>query len=151
MGRLVVTEFMTLDGVMEAPGAEEHRSGRNAWALRTTDEEMQRFNGEQLDAAAALLFGRTTYQIWAAFWPSLPDENPTRDRIDDLPKFVVSRSLARADWVNTTIVAGDIGTEVAALKERIEGEILVYGSADLVAELLARELVDELRLEVFPV
>jgi class 3 adenylate cyclase/dihydrofolate reductase len=151
MGRLVVTEFMTLDGVMEAPGLEEHRSGRNAWALRTTDEEMNRFNDDQLRAADAILLGRMTYQIWAAFWPLFTGENPTAKRLDELPKYVVSKSLSRADWVNTTILRGDVGTEVAALKDRVAGEILVYGSADLLAELLALGLVDELRLELFPV
>src|SRR4029453_2527414 len=118
MGRLVVTEFMTLDGVMEAPGLEEHRSGRNAWALRTTDEEMNRFNDDQLRAADAILLGRMTYQIWAAFWPLFTGENPTAKRLDELPKYVVSKSLSRADWVNTTILRGDVGTEVAALKDR---------------------------------
>jgi dihydrofolate reductase len=150
MGRLVVTEFMTLDGVMEAPGFEEHRSGRNAWALRTTDEELQRYNSEQVEGADAILLGRTTYQIWAAFWP-LAEDNELGRRLETLPKFVVSKSMRRADWANTTILGGDIATEVATLKERIAGEILVEGSADLLAELLAHELVDELRLELFPI
>ncbi len=98
MGRLVVTEFMTVDGVMEAPGFDEHRSGRNAWALRLSDDEMQAFNRDQLLDADALLLGRTTYQIWAAFWPSLKDEESFGRRVNELPKYVVSKSLARADW-----------------------------------------------------
>src|SRR3954462_12712357 len=130
MGRLIVTEFVTVDGVMEAPGFEEHRSGRNAWALRLSDGEMQRYNEEQLRSADAILLGRTTYQIWAAFWPSLADEERFGRRTNELPKDVVSGPLARADWTNTTILRGDLAAEVAALKERIDGNIIVFGSAD---------------------
>ena len=151
MGRLVVTEFMTVDGVMEAPGFDEHRSGRNAWALRLSDDDMQVFNRDQLRDADALLFGRTTYQIWAAFWPSLKDEASFGQRVNELPKFVVSKSLGHADWDNTTILRGDPAEEAAALKARIDGELLVYGSADLVSALMSAELVDEYRIIVFPV
>ena len=151
MGRLIVTEFMTVDGVMEAPGFDEHRSGRNAWALRLSDDDMQVFNQDQLIAADALLFGRTTYQIWAAFWPSLKDEASFGRRVNEVPKFVVSKSLGHADWGNTTILHGDPAEEAAALKARIDGELLVYGSADLVSALMSAELVDEYRIIVFPV
>jgi class 3 adenylate cyclase/dihydrofolate reductase len=151
MGRLVVTEFMTLDGVMEAPGAEEHRAGRNAWALRLADEDVQRYNLEQIEAAEALLFGRTTYLIWAAFWPALADDPVIGRRVNDLPKYVVSRSLRRTDWNNSTIVRGDLATEVEAIKERTDGEVVVYGSADLVDQLLRLGLVDELRLMLHPI
>ena len=151
MGRLIVSEFVTLDGVMEAPGFEEHRSGRNAWALRLTDDDMQRYKRQEIREAAAILLGRTTYQIWAAFWPSLKDDEAFGRRMNDIPKYVVSSTLMGADWVNSTILPGDVGTEVAALKRRIEGEIVVNGSADLVAELMKRDLVDEYRLMVFPV
>src|SRR3989442_15939414 len=133
MGRLILTEFVTVDGVMEAPGFEEHRSGRNAWALRLSDDEMQRFNQDQMRSAAAILLGRTTYQIWAAFWPSLADEESFGRRVNVLPKYVVSSTLARADWTNTTIIRGDLRTEGGALKERIDGNIPVFGSAALPA------------------
>jgi class 3 adenylate cyclase/dihydrofolate reductase len=151
MGRLVVTEFMTVDGVMEAPGFDEHRSGRNAWALRLSDGDMQTFNSDQLLAAEALLLGRITYQIWAAFWPSLEDEASFGRRVNELPKYVVSKSLGHADWNNTTILRGDPAEEAGALKARIDGEVLVYGSADLVAALMSAELIDEYRIIVFPV
>jgi len=151
MGRLIVSEFVTLDGIMEAPGFEEHRSGRNAWALRLSDDDMQRYKRQEIREAAAILLGRTTYQIWAAFWPSLKDDEAFGRRMNDIPKYVVSSTLMGADWVNSTILPGDVGTEVAALKRRIEGEIVVNGSADLVAELMKRDLVDEYRLMVFPV
>ena len=151
MGRLILTAFMTVDGVMEAPGFDEHRSGRNAWALRLTDDELQRNNKQQLDSAEVILLGRTTYQIWAAFWPSFKNDETFGRRMNDIPKYVVSNTLARADWANTTILHGDAAVEVAALKERIDGEILLYGSADLLATLMKAELIDEYRLMLFPV
>ncbi len=149
--RLVVVEFMTLDGVMEAPGSEEHRSGRNMWAL-ISDPGFQRFNGEQIMSAEALLFGRTTFNIWAAFWPTAPEV--VRDmsaRIGALPKYVVSKTLRSTDWENTTILRGDLADEVGRLRDQPGGELVVYGSADLVAGLLELDLVDELRILVFPV
>jgi class 3 adenylate cyclase/dihydrofolate reductase len=151
MGRLIVSEFVTVDGVMEAPGFEEHRSGRNAWALRAGDEETQRYKRDELNAAAAILLGRTTYEIWAAFWPSLPDDEPFGRRMNDISKYVVSNSLTRAEWANTTIVSGDLGAEVAAIRHQIDGDLVVFGSADLVADLTKLDLVDEYRLMLFPV
>ena len=150
--RLVVIEFMTLDGVMEAPGFEEHRTGRNAWAMRVADAELQDFNGAQVDRAAALLFGRTTFNIWAAFWPSAPEPAaPMAARIAAVPKYVVSRTLPDSDWENTTVLRGDLNTEVRRLKAQDGGDLLVYGSADLVAGLLELDLVDELPILPFPV
>jgi class 3 adenylate cyclase len=151
--RLAVVEFMTLDGVMEAPGFEEHRTGRNAWAMQAADSELADFNGSQVDGAAALLFGRTTFNVWAAFWPTAPEvAQAMARRITDLPKYVVSKTLAESDWANTTILRGDLGEEIRRLKAQPgEGEILVYGSADLVAGLLELDLVDELRILLFPV
>jgi dihydrofolate reductase len=93
MRRLIATEFVTLDGVMEAPGHDQHRDGRNAWALAGADEDQQRFKIEELDAADALVFGRVTYDIWAAFWPSAPNDDGFADRMNSLPKYVVSHSL----------------------------------------------------------
>src|SRR5215212_9064540 len=101
---LIVSEFVTLDGVMEAPGFEEHRAGRNAWALRSGDEALERYNREQVFGADAFLFGRTTYSIWAAFWPTGPATDGMTERINDLPKYVVSKRLDRTDWNNTTVL-----------------------------------------------
>lgn len=150
--KLVVTEFLTVDGVMEAPGFDEHRDGRNAWALRLQDAENQEWNLGQLDAADAILLGRTTYQIWAAFWPSadVPIDDFVR-RLNSLPKYVVSRTLERTDWQNTIVLRGDIATEVEALKRQPGGDLLVFGSAELVNELMAHRLVDEYRLMIYPV
>jgi class 3 adenylate cyclase/dihydrofolate reductase len=146
---LIYSGFMTLDGVMEAPGFEEHRDGRNAWALRGQDVENQNWNYEQVMRADAVLLGRTTYQIFAAFWPTAPAGEFT-DRMNQIPKYVVSRTLQRADWANTTILSGDPAAEVEALKAREGGELILYGSADLTNALLERDLIDEFRLQVFP-
>ena len=150
--KLVVVEFMTLDGVMEAPGFEEHRSGRNAWAMRGDDPELGAFNARQITGADALLFGRTTFNIWAAYWPTAPEPAAAMGRhINSIPKYVVSKSLGSTDWANTTILHGDLGEDVAALKDHPGGDLMVYGSADLVGGLLERDLVDELRIVLFPV
>jgi len=150
VGRLIAVEFMTLDGVMEAPGFDEHRSGRNAWALRHADEELQAYNLEHLEDAGAILLGRTTYQIWAAFWPQMPPDDPFGSRINGLPKYVVSKTLERADWTGTTILRGEVATEVGAIKER-PGTVILFGSADLLAGLIGAGLVDEYRVLVYPV
>ena len=150
--RLIVTAFVTLDGVIEAPGFDEHRDGRNAWALRIQGDDDGVHNRAQALAADALLMGRKTWQIWAAFWPTAPDEAAElREHLNRVPKYVVSRSLQRADWENTTIISGDIARAVAELKAKPGGELVVYGSADLVDELLKHGLVDEYRLLVYPV
>jgi class 3 adenylate cyclase/dihydrofolate reductase len=151
MGRIVVTEFMTLDGVIEGPGHEEHRDGKNAWALQSAAEDQQRFKIDELLAADAVLLGRVTYEIFAAFWPNAPPDNGFADKMNALDKYVVSTSLRTASWNNTRIIDGDLLAEVSELKERYEGDILVFGSADLVDSLIELDLVDELRIMVFPV
>ena len=149
--RLILSAFMTVDGVMEAPGFDEHRDGRNAWALRLHDPESQEWNAEQIRTADAVLLGRVTYQIWAAFWQAADPANEMTQRLNALPKYVVSHTLQRADWVNTTILSGDALAEVEALKARPGGDLVLYGSADLAATLAAHGLIDEYRLMVFPV
>jgi class 3 adenylate cyclase len=148
--KLVVTDFLTVDGVIEGPGFDEHRDGRNAWALRLQDDEAEEWNKQQLYDAEALLMGRITYQIWAAFWPSVPEDRFSR-AMNDIPKYVVSRSLKSADWHNTTVLNGDVASAVAELKTQPGGDLLCYGSAELVTELLAHRLIDEYRLSVYPV
>jgi class 3 adenylate cyclase len=150
--RLVVTEFMTLDGVMEAPGLEEHRSGRNGWAMQISDDLLQAFNLGQVAGADALLFGRTTYNVWAAFWPTAPEVAADLGRrINALPKYVVSKTLRDPEWANTVVLRGDLEDEIRRLKAMPGGEIVMYGSADLLAGLLELDLVDELRIVLFPV
>jgi len=152
MGKLVVTEFVTLDGVMEDPGgAEKDRFGRGGWAFRfDRGEDGDRFKLEELAAADAQLLGRVTYEGFAKAWPSM-DAGEFGEKMNSMPKFVVSSTLESPSWNNTTVLHGELGEEVAALKERFEGDVLVAGSARLVQGLLALDLVDVLRLMVFPV
>jgi class 3 adenylate cyclase/dihydrofolate reductase len=151
MRRLVVAEFMTLDGVMEAPGFEEHRDGKNAWALRFQSEETQQFVRDQFASADAFLLGRTTYQIWAAFWPSAPVDDVFTKQMNALPKYVVSHTLKEVTWSNSHLLQGDVFAEIAALKDQPGRDIVVAGSADLVAGLMEHNLVDEYQLLVFPI
>lgn len=149
--RLILSAFVTVDGVMEAPGFEEHRDGRNAWALRRQDPESEAWNRELVERADAILLGRVTYQMWDAFWRNLDKDLPLKRRLDEIPKYVVSKTLRRADWNNTTILSGDPAAEVEALKAQPGGELILYGSADLVNALLAHDLFDEYRLQVYPI
>jgi len=147
--RLVVTAFMTLDGVVEGPGFDEHRDGRNAWALRVQGPEDEAYNSAQIRSAEALLLGRRTWQIWAAFWPTAP--GPLAELMNAMPKYVVSNTIERADWNNTTILSGDIRQRVVDLKSKPGGELVVYGSPSLLEFLLEHDLVDEYRILVYPV
>ena len=140
MRRLIVAEFLTLDGVMEAPGFEEHRDGKNAWALRFQTPEMQDFIRGQFATVGAFLLGRKTYQIWAAFWPTAGGDDGFAKQMNDLPKYVVSSTLQEAEWSNSTIIRGDLAEQVAELKRQPGQDILVEGSADLVAGLIEHGL-----------
>jgi class 3 adenylate cyclase/dihydrofolate reductase len=149
--KLIASEFLTLDGVMEAPGHERHRDGRNAWALQYAGEDQQRFKIDELFNAGAILLGRVTYEIFAAFWPTAPKDQGFADRMNSIPKYVVSKTLKSASWSNTTILAGDPRQEVAALKRQPGGDILLHGSAQLFNALAEADLIDEYRLMIFPV
>ena len=151
MRRLIVAEFITLDGVMEAPGFEEHRDGKNAWALRLQSEEVQGFIRDQYANVDAFLLGRTTYQIWAAFWPTIPSDDVFTKQMNDLPKYVVSSTLKEVEWNNSKLLRGDIFAEVAELKRQPGRDIVVAGSADLVNGLMEHDLVDEYQLLLFPI
>jgi dihydrofolate reductase len=149
MGRLVISEFVTLDGVIEDPGGAE-KSPHGGWAFKfERGEEGDRFKYDELMAADALLLGRRTYEGFAAAWPNMNDD-PFGQKMNGIAKYVVSNTLADASWNNSTILAGDPIDEVAKLKDRV-GEILVAGSARLVNALHAAGLIDEYRLMVFPI
>ncbi|HEY0390584.1 MAG TPA: dihydrofolate reductase family protein [Solirubrobacterales bacterium] len=151
MGRIVVTEFVSLDGVMEDPGgAEDYRHG--GWTFEIDrGEEGDRFKLEELVEAEAQLLGRVTYEGFAAAWPTMEDAAGFAEKMNSMPKYVVSSTLREASWSNSTILRGELGEEVEKLKGEVDGVILVAGSAQLVQGLLERDLVDELRLMVFPV
>jgi dihydrofolate reductase len=150
MRRILVSEFVTLDGVIEAPGYEEHRDGRNAWALSLTSEDMLAHAAQQLLEIDALLLGRVTYQHWAAFWPLATDVF-LGEQINALPKYVVSNTLTDLSWNNSTLISGDVPAQIAKLKQSPGGDILVSGSADLFDLLLKHDLIDELRYMLYPV
>jgi dihydrofolate reductase len=149
VGRIVVTEFVSLDGVMEAPGGgEDYKYGGWTFEIERGDEG-NRFKLDEALSAEALLLGRVTYEGFAAAWPSRDGE--FADKFNTMPKYVVSSTLENPEWNNSTVLKGDVADEVARLKREQDGDIVVHGSARLVQTLLEHDLVDELRLMVFPV
>jgi dihydrofolate reductase len=149
MGRIVVTEFVSLDGVMEDPGgAEDYRHG--GWTFKfDRGADGDKFKLDEAMGAQALLLGRKTYEGFAAAWPSM--QGDFADKFNNMPKYVVSSTLSEPAWKNSTVLGGDVVAEVAKLKDSLAGEISVHGSAQLAQTLLEHDLVDELRLMVFPV
>jgi dihydrofolate reductase len=144
MSRIVITEFLSLDGVMEDP----------RWTFGfDRGPEGDKFKLDELFAADALLLGRVTYEHFAQAWPGITDEEGFADRMNTMPKYVVSRSLSDADatWGDTTVLRGDPVAELRALREKPTGEMLVAGSGQLARALISEGLFDELRLMVFPV
>jgi dihydrofolate reductase len=150
MSRIVVSEFISLDGVIEDPGGAEGFE-HGGWTFPYWSDEIGKFKGEELFASDAMLLGRITYEGFAAAWRSRTDEEGFAERMNSLPKFVVSTTLAEAEWQNSTIVKGDVPVEISKLKDQSGGDILVAGSAQLVQTLAQNELVDEYRLLVYPV
>jgi dihydrofolate reductase len=149
MGRIVVTEFVSLDGVMEAPGGDD-KFVRGAWTFEfDRGDEGNQFKVDETMNSAALLLGRRTYEGFAAAWPQR--EGEFADRFNTMPKYVVSSTLTDPSWTNTTVLSGDVLDGVRKLKAEQAGDIVVHGSASLVQTLLENDLVDELRLMVFPV
>jgi dihydrofolate reductase len=151
MSKLVVSEFVTLDGVMEDPGGSEGLD-RGGWAFQfERGPEGDKFKLDEALAADALLLGRKTYEGFAEAWPSRTDEVGFAEKMNTMPKYVVSTSMDEAGWNNSTVIKGDVANEVARLKQELGGDILVYGSGELVKTLMEHDLVDELVLMVFPV
>jgi dihydrofolate reductase len=149
MGRIVITEFVSLDGVMEDPGgAEDFRYG--GWTFEfDRGEEGNKFKLDETMQSEALLLGRVTYQGFAEAWPSR--EGEFADKFNTMPKYVVSSTLRDPSWTNTTVLDGDLVESVSRLKRERDGDVVVHGSGQLAQALLEHDLVDELRLMVFPV
>ena len=146
MGRIIVTEYISIDGVIEAPGGTEDYEHVN-WAFEfDRGEDGQKFKDDEAFDSEALLLGRVTYEGFAPAWPTM--EGAVADKFNAMPKYVVSTTLVDPEWNNTTVLGGI--DEVAALKQRIGGDIVVHGSGQLARALLAADLVDELRLMVHP-
>ncbi len=141
MRRVVVSTYVTLDGVMEAP---------EKWFLRFWNEEAAKYAHDQLFASDALLLGRATYQGFAAAWPSRTGDD-FADRMNSLPKYVFSTTLGEAEWNNSTLLKENVAEEVSKLKQQSGQDILMYGSADLMHTLMQHGLIDEYRIWVTPV
>jgi dihydrofolate reductase len=149
MAKLIVTEFITLDGVIEAPGGEPTHP-HAGWVGDYMDPEQGQYKLDETLEAESLLIGRVTYEGFSAAWPER--DGPFADKMNSMPKYVVSSTLEEPlEWNNSTLIQGDVAEEVAKLKQQDGGPILVAGSATLVRLLIENDLVDELRLMVFPV
>jgi dihydrofolate reductase len=152
MGKIVVSEFISLDGVIEAPGGRDpYRHAGWTNGISSGDEGTMFKYHELMDAEAQLL-GRLTYEGFAAAWPGMIEATGDfGQKMNDMPKYVVSSTLDRAEWNNSTVLGGDVVEDVRKLKDQIDGVILVAGSSQLVHTLIQHDLVDELRLMVHPV
>jgi dihydrofolate reductase len=152
MRKLVVNTFLTLDGVMQAPGGpEEDPTGgftHGGWSVNYWDDQMGQQMGEAMSKPFALLLGRKTYEIFAAHWPHT--DEPGAAELNSATKYVASKTLDKVEWSNSVLIEGDVAEQVARLKEEDGPEIQVHGSSDLIQTLLEADLVDEFRLMIFP-
>jgi dihydrofolate reductase len=155
MRKLVVLSFISLDGVMQAPGGpDEDPSGgfsRGGWTVPFSDDYLGNAMTKNLDRPFALLLGRRTYEIFASYWPYADAKNPFTGPFNSAKKYVASRTLTKLGWSNSELIKGDVAEEVKKLKEQAGPEIQVYGSGNLVQTLLKHDLVDEFRLKIFPI
>jgi dihydrofolate reductase len=158
MSKIVVDSFLTVDGVLQAPGGpeEDRESGfpHGGWQVPYFDAECGAYIGEGFARIDGLLLGRKTYDIFASHWPHVGDDHPDADAgraLNALPKYVASRTLRSVDWQNSSLLGDDVPAAVAKLREQDGGEIHVMGSGDLIQTLLSNDLVDELSLMIFPV
>ena len=149
-GKVVVTEFITLDGVIQDPGGSGEYD-RGGWSFEyDRGDDGDKFKLDELIAADAQLLGRVTYEGFAAAWPTMADEQGFAEKMNSMPKYVVSTTITEPQWQNTTVISDNVAEEVAKLKDQYGGDILIAGSARLIATLLENDLVDEWRLMVFP-
>jgi dihydrofolate reductase len=140
MGKIVISEYVSLDGVMENPG----------WTMPYWNDEIAKFKFNELFESDALLLGRVTYQGFASAWPSRTDEQGFADRMNNIPKYVVSTTLDKGEWNNTHLIKENLAEEVSRLKKQPGQNILIYGSGTLVNTLMLDNLIDEYRLLVYP-
>jgi dihydrofolate reductase len=150
MAKLVVTEFISLDGVIEDPGGAEGFE-HGGWSFKSPAPDGEQFKFDELMASDAQLLGRHTYETFASAWPEITDEAGFADKMNSMPKYVVSTTLDTAKWNNTTVISDNVAEQVATLKTKYQGDILVAGSSNLIDTLRAHDLIDEYRLMVHPV
>src|SRR5690242_8007572 len=148
MGKIVVSELVSLDGVVEAPGGEPNYR-HTGWVAKFQDQEQIQWKQDEVMAHEALLIGRITYESFAGAWPHF--KGPFADKMNAMPKYVASRTLKNPEWNNSHVLQGDAMAAVARLKKEIRGDILVHGSRTLLNALKAHDLVDEYRLMIFPI
>jgi dihydrofolate reductase len=156
MRKVIVTEFLSLDGVMQAPGdPDEDRSGgfpHGGWQMRYFDDVFAEMAFESMKETGGFLFGGRTYEIMAAFWPSQPDDDPFAATLNGLPKYVASTTLSEPlEWRNSTLLQGDVAKAVAELKQQPGGNLVVLGSGELVQTLMENDLVDQFALSINPI
>jgi dihydrofolate reductase len=152
MRKIIASLFMTLDGVVEAPGSGDTTlEGKRGWSDPFMSQEIGMLIMGQMDASDAMLLGRRTYQDFAAFWPSVPDEDPFGKRMNGVRKYVLSTTLQKAEWNNSTLIQGNVAEALTRLKAQPGQNISVVGSGTLVQSLLQLDLIDELQLMVVPV
>jgi dihydrofolate reductase len=155
MRKLIVTEFLSLDGVYQAPGhPDEDREGgfqHGGWQMPFSDDVLGAAAGEGMAQTDAQLFGRKTYEIMAAYWPNAPSDDPYAKHLNSVQKYVASRTLKDVEWQNTTLLEGEVAEQVAELKEQAGKNISVLGSGNLVQTLIENDLVDEYVLAVYPI
>jgi dihydrofolate reductase len=154
--KLVVQEFLTLDGVVQGPGGpDEDRSGgfdHGGWQVPYADDVVGQMVTDSMAQADGFLLGRKTYEIFAGYWPRVTDpNNPVAGMLNQQPKYVASKTLDTVEWNNSTLIKGDVAAEVAGLKRESGRELQVYGSADLAQTLMRVDLVDEYRLFLYPI
>jgi dihydrofolate reductase len=152
--RLIVSTFLTLDGVMQAPGGPEEDDSdgfaHGGWSVNYWDEQMGQVMGEAMSKPFDLLLGRRTYDIFASYWPNAPEASGAKP-LNDATKYVASRSHPTLEWNTSVLIEGDVADGIAALKQQDGPELQVHGSGNLIQTLLRHNLVDEFRLWVFPV
>lgn len=149
MGKIIITEFVSLDGVMEGPGGDDGFA-RGAWTFEfDRGEKADQFKNTETMDAEALLLGRKTYVGFSQAWPKMDDE--FAKRFNTMPKYVVSSTLSDLSWGPTTVIAGKVEAELAKVKEELDGDLIVHGSRQLAQSLIAADLADQLNLMVFPV
>lgn len=155
MQKLVVGTFLTLDGVMQAPGdpQEDTEGGfqHGGWHLPLFDDDAGRIISEQIVETDSLLLGRKTYQIFARYWPNAPADDPIAQKLNNLPKHVVSTTLDKAEWNNSTLIKGNVSEEVNKLKQSGSGILSVTGSGKLAQTLMQKDLIDEYILWIHPI